>query len=316
MILVVGIPSEQPLSLVLDAAKALEIETILLNPRESAHADLTIRQSQGVARLILHRTGESRDLSAARGIYTRLGSHESLPEYRRGTFEERARIVAWHGILNDWMETTPIPVLNRIKACNSNMSKPFQARIIQECGLEVPDTLITNNPHAARAFKERHGMVIFKSISAHRSIVRKLEGSHFARLDQIRFLPVQFQEYIEGTDIRVHVIGEAVFPTRIESTAQDYRYASSDGEDVSYSPTTLPPEIEAACRRLAVRLDLPLCGIDLRETPQRRYVCFEVNPSPAYSCYQEQTGQAISHAIAQWLETGHCLDCQEAKRVG
>ncbi|MBE9636909.1 ATP-grasp domain-containing protein [Salipiger mangrovisoli] len=304
MILVVGIPSEPPVRRVLDAAEAQGIEVVLLNPREAAHADLLLHQSGGHARLMLHRAGALRDLSQARGVYTRLGTEQGLPEYHRGTTEARARIAAWHGLLNDWMETTPVPVLNRIKACNSNMSKPYQARIIAACGLAVPETLVTNDPEAARAFRARHGTVIFKSISAHRSIVRKLEGSHLARLSQLRCLPVQFQQWVEGTDIRVHVIGEAVFATRIESTAEDYRYARHDGEAAEYTPTRLPSEIEDACRRLSRRLDLPLCGIDLRQTPDGRYICFEVNPSPAYSCYEEQTGQPISHAIVRWLATG------------
>lgn len=304
MILVAGIPSEQPVRFLMDAADRLGIETVLLNPREAAHADLTLEQMSGTMRLRLHRAGETRDLSAANGVYTRLGRHDTLPEYKRGTTEERARIVAWHALLNDWMETTSLPVLNRIKACNSNMSKPYQARIIATCGLEVPKTLITNDPEAALAFKARHGKVIFKSISAHRSIVRELAGPHMTRLEQIRYLPVQFQECVEGTDFRVHIIGKAIFATRIDSSAQDYRYASEDEAETSFVPTKIPPHIEAACLRLSDKLELPLCGIDLRKTPEGGYVCFEVNPSPAYSCYEEQTSQPISDAIAQWLETG------------
>ncbi|WP_353474628.1 hypothetical protein PVT71_22020 [Salipiger sp. H15] len=316
MILVVGIPSEPPVRLVLEAAEALGIEAVLLNPREAAHADLTLRQTGGAARMTLHRAGGTVELSSTQGIYTRLGPPEPLPEFRRGTVEERARIAAWHGMLNDWLETTPIPVLNRIKACNSNMSKPYQARIIAECGLAVPETLVTNDPAAARAFCARHGTVIFKSVSAHRSIVRRLEGAHMARLERIRYLPVQFQQWIDGTDIRVHVMGEALFATLIESAAQDYRYAGADGEEARYAPTRLPARIEKACRLLSHRLGLPLCGIDLRKTPEGRYICFEVNPSPAYSCYEEQTGQPISHAIAHWLETGQCAAIRKTGRTG
>lgn len=316
MILVVGIPSEPPVRLVLEAAEAQGIEAVLLNPREAAHADLCLRQTGGRARLTLHRAGEQRDLSEARGVYTRLGIPETLPEYRSGTAEERARIAAWHALLNDWMETTPIPVLNRIKDCNSNMSKPYQARIIAECGLGVPETLVTNDPEAALAFRARHGTVIFKSVSAHRSIVRRLEGAHLARLDRIRFLPVQFQQWIDGTDIRVHVMGDALFATRIETEAQDYRYADTEDEEARYTATRLPPAVEEACLRLSRRFDLPLCGIDLRETPDGRHICFEVNPSPAYSCFEDQTGQPMSRAIALWLETGKCEEGRAQERTG
>jgi hypothetical protein len=41
--------------------------------------------------------------------------------------------------------------------------------------------------------------------------------------------------------------------------------------------------------------------MDLRRTPDGGFVCFEVNPSPAYSFYQDRTGQPIATAIARYL---------------
>jgi glutathione synthase/RimK-type ligase-like ATP-grasp enzyme len=48
-------------------------------------------------------------------------------------------------------------------------------------------------------------------------------------------------------------------------------------------------------------LDLPLCGIDLKRASDGRYFCFEVNPSPAYSYYQENAGQPIAEALVRFL---------------
>jgi glutathione synthase/RimK-type ligase-like ATP-grasp enzyme len=53
--------------------------------------------------------------------------------------------------------------------------------------------------------------------------------------------------------------------------------------------------------QLAQRLELPLAGIDLRRTPDGRHVCFEVNPSPAFSFYEQRTGLPIAAAIARYL---------------
>jgi glutathione synthase/RimK-type ligase-like ATP-grasp enzyme len=102
----------------------------------------------------------------------------------------------------------------------------------------------------------------------------------------------------------VHVVGSEVFATRIESEAVDYRYASQDGLSNEMCPITLPPEVEQNCRTLSQRLNLPLCGIDLKLTPEGRYYCFEVNPSPAYTYYQDHTAQPIAQAIAGWLAGG------------
>lgn len=46
-------------------------------------------------------------------------------------------------------------------------------------------------------------------------------------------------------------------------------------------------------------MELP--GIDPRLTDDGRFVCFEVNPSPAHTVYEEATGQPIAAALARHL---------------
>ena len=63
----------------------------------------------------------------------------------------------------------------------------------------------------------------------------------------------------------------------------------------------LEPDVGARCVALAERLDLPLAGVDLRRTPEGRHVCFEVNPSPAFSFYEERAKLPIAACIARYL---------------
>ena len=42
-------------------------------------------------------------------------------------------------------------------------------------------------------------------------------------------------------------------------------------------------------------------SVDLRRTPQGRHVCFEVNPSPAFSFYERRAGLPIADCIARYL---------------
>ncbi len=51
-------------------------------------------------------------------------------------------------------------------------------------------------------------------------------------------------------------------------------------------------------------LGLTLAGIDLRIGPDGAATCFEVNPSPAYSYYQGNTGQPIASSLARVLAAG------------
>jgi glutathione synthase/RimK-type ligase-like ATP-grasp enzyme len=184
----------------------------------------------------------------------------------------------------------------------SNFSKPYQAQLILEHGFAVPETLVTNDPDLVRTFVAEHGRVIYKSISSERSIVQTMDDRDLARLEAIRWCPVQFQAYVPGIDVRVHTVGGHVFATAISTDATDYRYAERQtGAPATMEPTELPEEMAHRCLALAAGLGLDLAGIDLRLTPDGDAVCFEVNPSPVYSYYEAHTGQPIAAAIARHL---------------
>jgi len=181
------------------------------------------------------------------------------------------------------------------------MVKPYQAVQIRAAGFDVPDTLLTTDPDAAQEFWDRHGSVIYKSISGVRSIVSRLTSEHLSRLDDVRSCPTQFQECIPGQDYRVHVVGDDIFACEVRSDADDYRFAERQGVSAQVHSTALPDDVGERCQRLAAAMHLHLAGVDLRRTPDGRWYCFEVNPSPAFSYYQEHTGQPIDQAIAGLL---------------
>jgi hypothetical protein len=103
------------------------------------------------------------------------------------------------------------------------MSKPYQQRLIAQYGFQVPRTLVTMVPaEACMFYDECQGRVIYKSISAERSIVKPLMPEDFPRLEQIRYCPVQLQETIPGTDLRIHTVGDRLFATEVLSDGVDY----------------------------------------------------------------------------------------------
>lgn len=203
------------------------------------------------------------------------------------------------------LEHLPCPVVNRVGGGMSNHSKPYQSLLIERCGLRVPPTLVTNDPREARRFYDEHGgEVIFKSISGVRSIVRRIKQSDLDRLHLLAHGPAQFQAFIPGENIRVHTVGDETFATRVHSESVDYRYARRDGNDIEMEATALPDQVNKACLRAARELDLLIAGIDLKKTPDGEYYCFEANPAPAFSFYEQGSGQPISLALAHLLRNG------------
>lgn len=223
-----------------------------------------------------------------------------LPEVAREPAGSPVR--AFHELLARWAEVTPATVVNRYSAMGSNFSKPYQTQLLAEHGFDVPATDVTNDPGAVAAFRERHGRLVYKSVSGERSVVRMLADADLPRLERIGWCPVQFQEQVPGRDIRVHVVGARVFATEIVSDGVDYRYTGHDGGPAPrLRATTVDDVLADRCVSFTRALGLEFTGIDLREDPAGRVVCFEVNPSPAFSYYEAHTGQAIADAVAAHL---------------
>lgn len=246
------------------------------------------------------------DIDELTGVYIRyLGPEGRVPPLNIAPEVLPSMYLEYDTGLMALLEDLPCAVVNRLAGGMSNNSKVYQALLVRQCGLLTPPTLVTNDPIAAHGFYEDcHREVIYKSLSGIRSIVRRLEPEQLARLSLLRHGPAQFQAFIPGENVRVHTVGDQLFATRVHSNAVDYRYASHEGHNVEMEPTILPIPIAESCMRLARELDLILTGIDLKETPDGEYYCFEINPCPGFLYYEKYSGQPISTALAQILHNG------------
>lgn len=295
-VLFFGHTRDDPLAAAIEAAAALRLSHVVLDQEHLARThDIVIDVGPDAARGRILAPGAELDLAAVTAVYAR-----PLALTATGDAAAQARAACFTAAFVEWLRGAPCLVVNRPEAMASNGSKPYQLQLIARARFLVPETLVTNVPEEALAFRERHGRVVYKSISGIRSIVSVLDDAALGRLELIRELPVQFQAYVEGVDVRVHVVGDRCFATSVRSDAVDYRY----GDGARLDPVELEPDVAARCVALAAQLGLPLCGIDLRRRPDGEYVCFEVNPMPAYSYYSRATGQPIATALAELLAGG------------
>lgn len=312
MILVAGIPDESPVARVVEELEAMGADFRVFDQRDVLRSDLALdigdASTGGRIGGCLRLRDEAVPLYAIDGIYLRPMDDQLLPEVASLPPDSPHRLHArrLHELLMQFADMAPARVLNRPRAMASNQSKPYQAGIIRANGFRIPETLITNDPACARAFIEGcwrdGGEAVFKSLSGVRSIVQKAGAADVARLDRVRWCPTQFQRLVPGTDVRVHVVGTRTIAVAIDSEATDYRYAARQtGVDAALREVALEPGVHERCVGLARALDLPLAGIDLRRTPSREFVCFEVNPSPAFTYYEERAGVPIGGHIAAYL---------------
>lgn len=281
----------------------MKAHVLVLNQRHTAKIDL-VRRPAGSHEddFIVTSAGKTR-LRELVGAYLRLMDHRLLPEM--DTPSERAE--RWqhadglYARLDAWANTTAARVINPPASMLSNASKPYQAQLLRAGGFRVPETLVTDDPREVRRFARKHRSPIYKSVSGVRSIVRRLDRQSMKRLNDVEAVPTQFQEYIPGFDLRLHVVGDRWVSTRIVTEAVDYRYAMRDGFELAMGACDAPSGLGERCVAMAGSLGLRLAGFDFRVTNGGDAYCLEVNPMPMFSFYEERSGQAISELIALYL---------------
>jgi hypothetical protein len=230
MILVCGIPSEPPLALLVRELDAVGAPFAVFNQRRFATCAFELEVADGEAIGVFDVGGAPIALADVTAVYVRLMDDEHIPELHADPPESPRRRACrdLHARLLEWLEVTPALVVTRAGPNGTNGSKTYQAAAAAAHGFAVPETLVTNDPDEVLDFRDRVGRVVYKSISGIRSIVSELRDEDLLRLDSIRWCPVQFQQAVDGVDVRVHVVGERVFATAVGSRAVDYRYGDAE----------------------------------------------------------------------------------------
>lgn len=199
------------------------------------------------------------------------------------------------------------PVRNRLAS-----SKPAQLHMARKVGLDIPLTLVTNDPDEARAFAaESSGQTVYKSISENWNaesgqalFTGLLTETELANVDLIRLTPGIFQELVpKSHEVRATVVGPRIFSAAIDSQARDD--TSLDWRrsplELDYQPTDLPPDIESKIHAFMKAFGLIYGAFDFIVTPDGRYVFLEVNPAGQYMWIESKTGLGITAALCDAL---------------
>jgi glutathione synthase/RimK-type ligase-like ATP-grasp enzyme len=177
-------------------------------------------------------------------------------------------------------------------------------------GLSVPRTLVTNDLALARSFIPtcRSGAVL-KSLSsvAEGGLTRRVRVDDEDLPARLRAGPAILQERIAGRDLRVTIVGDAVFAMSLDARA------GGDPDDVRASwarvcasarPERLPPELVRRLLALQRRLGLRFGAVDLRRRRGGDYAFLEVNPSGQWLHAEAATGHPIGATLARLLASG------------
>ena len=232
--------------------------------------------------------------SNIKGVYVRFSPEpKCLMDSKISQDEKDVLILERRCAIQYLLNSFQCVVINKPSAGRSNGSKPFQMSLLSKAGFKVPKWIVTNKlEHLNNFQKNCPNGVIYKSCSGLRSHVREVD-SDIVDLLKTGTSPVIFQEFIMGSDVRIHTIGEFSFGTEVISDGIDYRF--HDGLK-KYNVKQLPKELTLRCKHYAESEGLKLAGFDFKVVNESWY-CLEVNPVPTFLPYEMQTGQPIAKTI-------------------
>jgi glutathione synthase/RimK-type ligase-like ATP-grasp enzyme len=309
VILVISHADDEHTGLVVDHLRQAGREVVQIDLADfpaRRRIELTWSDVQGPQFLVEHE-GHRVDLAQAKAVWWRrvagFAVDPSIKFGERAAFAESETSQAVHGML----DSLSCPWMNPRSADTTAHQKPYQWTIARQVGLSLPRTLVTTDAQAARAFVDalRPGKVVFKAFLAaiqEWRETRLVEQADLDRLELLRYAPVIFQEYVPGVDLRITMIGDAIFAAEIDvrNTSYEFDMRMVIGEGIVRS-VELPQELQTKLRRLQRRLGLVYGAIDMRCTAQGEYVFLEVNPAGQWLFVEQRTGLPIAKALADHL---------------
>ncbi|BCJ33570.1 ATP-grasp ribosomal peptide maturase [Actinocatenispora thailandica] len=203
--------------------------------------------------------------------------------------------------------------LNHPAAIGRAEYKPIQLDAARRLGLNVPATMITNDPeHAAGFVTELGGSVMYKPLSAplatspggdpvmlYTTPVTTAQASSAG----VSLTMHLFQQRIpKDHELRVAYVDGTCYTARIDTgsrrAAEDWR---ADHEHVSYRVDDLPNDVTRMLGDLIQALGLRYAAVDMIVDPTGCHWLLEVNPNGQFGFIENATGLDIAAAIADAL---------------
>jgi MvdD family ATP-grasp ribosomal peptide maturase len=223
--------------------------------------------------------------------------------------ESRATVMGMLASLN----TFRVDPVERIRRAEN---KQLQLQVARELGLEVPRTLITNDPRSVIEFaascergvvtKMLSSFAVYEGGQERVVFTNPVKPQDLEDLSGLRLCPMTFQEMVpKSLELRVTVVGREVFSASIDSQSSDRALHDwrRDGAGLleEWKPYRLPDDVTQRLLRLMDYFGLNYGAIDIIVTPDARHVFLEVNPAGEFFWLERCPGLPISKAIADVL---------------
>lgn len=277
---------------------------------------LSSRYSGGEEHLSLSCNDYELDLQAVSAIwYRRIAIGHGIPagmdpQLRRASIEQADAKV--HGMI-DGLDAFKLNAPHCLRRADN---KQLQLKIAREVGLEIPRTVITNEPEAVRELARQCPQgIVTKPLrpfaigenGAHKVVyTNAMQPEDLEHLDGLRYCPAIFQERVpKALELRTTIVGDRVFTASVDSQSSELAKVDWRRESLGlideWKAHALPLEVEERMLKLMHRLGLDYGAADFILTPEGRHVFLEVNPAGEFFWLERYAGLPLSEAIAGLL---------------
>ncbi|UZO82067.1 grasp-with-spasm system ATP-grasp peptide maturase [Aquimarina sp. ERC-38] len=196
-----------------------------------------------------------------------------------------------------------------------NLNKIKVLRLAKDCGLYIPETVITNNKEKLRLFLLKHFSIVVKPIwnvsffrkndQVYKMLTKKISKNDLNKIPKI-FAPSLLQEYIEKEyEIRSffwfkNFYSMAIFSQENEKTVVDFRNYDKVKPNRTV-PYKLPRIIEEKTRKLLKLLNIESGSIDFLKTRNEDYIFLEINPNGQFGMVSHPCNYHLEEIVAKKL---------------
>ncbi len=176
--------------------------------------------------------------------------------------------------------------------------------------LDVPTTLLTNNPEDANLFLKQQIAVITKAITeafAPINTTMAIGGNTATFSESVTVLnPALFQEKLDKAyELRIFYLNgqfyaSAIFSQLDEQTSTDFRNYNYKIPNRT-PPYKLPAVVKEKLHQLMQKLDMNSGSIDMVVTKDKRYVFLEVNPIGQFKQVSYPCNYYLEKEVAKYL---------------
>ena len=220
--------------------------------------------------------------------------------------------------------------VNRPEVAWSELDKIGQLRAARQVGLDVPPTLISNDPEEIRSFFEAQGGdVVYKAYKL-RAWAGEKSGAVYVNYtapltlrdlneaDALCTAPGIFQKRIERSyEIRITVFGREAVSARLDLEADQVDWRRGQGtSNLQVSPWQLPEDVKTRCLAYMRLCKLAFCCFDFIVTPAGDHVFLEANQMGQFLWVEEKAPEvSMLDTMCAFLMSGD-RNFERAERPG